>query len=177
MKRVAIYCRVSTGDQTLDQQRVPLVEMCKKEGWCYQVFEEKVSGAKASRTELDKIMQAIRNWEFNTVLVAKLDRLGRSLVHLIQIIEEWNHKNIQFICLNPSVDTKTSQGMFFLQIMGAVAQLERSMIRERTKAKLDYLRKKGVRLGRPPDSKDKKKRCKSGYYTKWSQKKAPLGMG
>jgi len=176
MKRVAIYCRVSTEDQTLEQQRQPLIEKCEREGWKYQIFEEKISGAKLSRTQLDLMMHAIRNREFNIVMVWKLDRLGRSLSHLIQLVEEFNNKNVQFICLSPDVDTKSAQGMFFLQIMGAVAELERQMIRERTIAKLRYLQSKGVRLGRPPGSKDKKERCKSGYYVGWNKRKLKISQ-
>jgi len=171
INKTAIYCRVSTEDQTLDQQREPLIQRCEKEGWEYQVFEEKVSGAKTSRTELDSMMTAIRNQEFNSVMVLKLDRLGRSLKHLIQLVEEFNNKNIQFICLSPEMDTRTAQGRFFLQIMGAVAELEREMIRERIKAKLNYLKKKGKKLGRKKGSKDKRPRRKSGYYLRWSKKK------
>ncbi|MBU0460895.1 MAG: recombinase family protein [Nanoarchaeota archaeon] len=176
MKQVAIYCRVSTEDQTLEQQKEPLIKRCKHEGWEYHVFEEKISGAKVSRTQLDLMMYALRNREFNTVLVWKLDRLGRSLSHLMQLVEEFNNKNIQFICLSPDVDTKSAQGMFFLQIMGAVAELERQMIRERVKVKLDYLKRKGVRLGRPPGSKDKRDRCKSGYYVGWNKRKQKISQ-
>lgn len=169
--KTALYIRVSTQDQTLEQQKKPLIERCIKEGWGYEVFEEKVSGAKTSRTELDKLMQGIRNKEFNVVMVSKLDRLGRSLKHLIQLIEEFNNKGVQFICLSPEVDTKTAQGRFFIQIIGAVAELERELIRERTKEKLNYLKSKGKKLGRPKGKKDSKVRKKSGYYLRWTKKK------
>lgn len=165
--KVAIYCRISTSDQTLDQQRIPLVEHCQREGWEYELFQETVSGAKASRTELDKLMQGVRTKQFNAVMVAKLDRLGRSLKHLIQLVEEFNNKNVQFICFNPSVDTTTAQGRFFIQIIGAVAELEREFIRERTKSKLDLLKKQGKQLGRPKGSKDKGRRRRSGYHLRW----------
>lgn len=169
-KRVAIYCRVSTQDQTIEQQKVPLIELCESKGWGYEVFEEKVSGAKVSRTELDRMLQRLRRKEFNAVLVYKLDRLGRSLKHLIQLIEEFNNRSIQFICLSPEVDTTTAQGRFFIQIIGAVAELERELIRERTRAKLQYLKKKGMKLGRPKGSKDKKPRRRSGYYLRYAKK-------
>lgn len=171
--KTAIYCRVSTAEQTLEQQEEPLIERCKRESWDYEVFAEKISGAKTSRTQLDLMMFKIRNKEINRVLVVKLDRLGRSLKHLIQLIEEFNNKNVQFICLSPEVDTRTAQGRFFIQIIGAVAELEREMIRERTKAKLDSLKRKGVKLGRPKGSKDGKVRTKSGYYLRWAKKTTP----
>lgn len=168
--KVALYCRVSTQDQSIDQQESILIERCNRENWEYKTFKEKISGAKESRTELDKLMQGVRNKEYKAVMVAKLDRLGRSLKHLIQLIEEFNNKDIQFICLSPEIDTKTAQGRFFFQIIGAVAELERELIRERTKARLDYLKAKGKKLGRPKGSKDKKVRRKSGYYNRWLNK-------
>ena len=168
---VAIYCRVSREEQSLEQQIKPLTELCIQNSWEYKVFSEKVSGAKTSRTELDLMMSEIRSRKFQAVLVYKLDRLGRSLKHLIQLIEEFNNKNIQFICLSPSVDTKTAQGRFFIQIIGAVAELEREMIIERTKDRLKYLKEKGVKLGRPKGSNDKGIRRKSGYWLRWATKK------
>ena len=172
--KVAIYCRVSTIDQTLEQQKEPLIQRCEGEGWEYVLFTEKISSAKTSRKELDIMMQRIRSKEFDAVMVYKLDRLGRSLKHLIQLIEEFNNKGIQFICLNPEVDTKSAQGRFFIQIIGAVAELEREMIRERTKAKLDYLKTvEKKKLGRPKGSKDKKIRRKSGYHLRWAKKSTP----
>lgn len=167
--RVAVYCRVSTEDQSLEQQREPLERYCNVKLWDFVVFAEKVSGAKTSRTELDKLMQGVRAGEFQAVLVYKLDRLGRSLKHLIQLVEEFNNRNVQFICLSPELDTKSAQGMFFLQIIGAVAELERELIRERTRNKLSYLKEHGKVLGRPKGSKDKKVRRKSGYYMRWSK--------
>ena len=161
--RVAIYARVSTEDQTLDQQIEPLKEWCQTRGHSYMVFSEKVSGAKSSRRELDLLMQKVRQRQFEAVLIYKLDRLGRSLKHLLQITEELNNKGVQFICLNPEIDTKSPNGRFFMQVMGAVAELEREMIRERTRSKLSYLKKQGKRLGRPKGSKDRVKRSSEGY--------------
>jgi len=167
--RVAIYCRVSRDNQTLDQQRVRCVELCEREGWPYEIFEEKVSGAKTSRRELDLLMQSVRSRKFEAVMVWKLDRLGRSLKHLIQIIEEFDKKQVQFICLSPSIDTKTASGRFFLQIMGAVAELERELIRERVKFKLDLLKANGQRLGRPKGSRDRKPRKRLGYFQRYAK--------
>jgi len=172
MKRIAIYCRVSTEDQSLEHQRAALVEKCEREGWAYCVFEEKISGSKTSRTVLDQLMKSVRAKQFDAVMVVKLDRLGRSLRHLIQLVEEFRNKKVQFICLSPTVDTESAQGMFFLQIMGAVAELEREMIRERTIAKLRYLQKKGIKLGRPKGSKDKRPRRRTGYLATWEKRKS-----
>jgi DNA invertase Pin-like site-specific DNA recombinase len=171
-RNVAIYARVSTERQTLEQQIEPLKARCEQEGWEYSIYSEKISGAKTSRQQLDILMQALRAGKHNIVMVHKLDRLGRSLKHLIQLIEEFNNKKVQFICLSPEVDTRTAQGMFFIQIIGAVAELERELIRERTIAKLQYLKDNGKVLGRPKGSKDKKVRRKSGYWLRWQREKA-----
>lgn len=175
--RVAVYGRVSTEDQHLDQQLQPLHDKCIKEGWAYETYAEKVSGAKAKRTELDAMLQAVRAGEFDAVMVYKLDRLGRSTVHIIQLIEEFNKEGIQFIALTQGIDTKSAQGRFFLTIMAAFAELEREMIRERTKSRLDHIRKTGGKLGRPKGSKDKKPRRKSGYHMRWAggKRNNPVG--
>ena len=91
--KVAIYCRVSTQDQTLEQQKQPCIDRCVANSWDFDVYEEKVSGAKETRTELDKMMQAIRSRQYQAVMVTKLDRLGRSVKHLVQLIEEFNNKS------------------------------------------------------------------------------------
>lgn len=168
---VGIYCRVSTQEQTLEQQSQPLIAYCEQKNYSYALFEEKVSGAKESRRELDNLMTAIRGGGIKAVLVSKLDRLGRSLKHLLQLVEEFNNKGVRFICLSPEVDTTTPQGRFFIQIMGAVAELEREFIRERTRAKLQYLKNQGVHIGRPKGAKDKKPRRKSGYHERWNNTK------
>lgn len=171
--KVAIYVRVSTIDkgQTLEQQEVPLMEYCKKENWEFEVFKDFASGSKESRPSLDLMMQKLRDKEFNAVMIYRLDRLGRSLRHLLQLIEEFKNKNIRFIVFTQNIDTSTAQGMFFLQILGAAAEFERQLIRERIKDKLAYLKSTGKLLGRPKGSKDKKGRRKSGYYLRWQSGK------
>lgn len=171
--KAAIYCRVSTDEQNLDHQRQPLIDYCLTHQYEYEVFEEKISGAKASRTELDRMMQGIRAGQYQAVVVFKLDRLGRSLKHLIQLIEEFNNKCVQFICMSPSVDTTSAQGRFFFQIIGAVAELERELTRERIKARLQYLKRQGKTLGRPSGSKDKRPRRRSGYWLRYAKKSPP----
>ena len=173
-KVIALYLRVSTEQQTMDQQQQLLEQRCQIEGWEPIIFQEKISGTKASRTELDRLMQAVRAGEVHAVMVTSLDRLGRSLLHLCQLLEEFHRKGVQFICLSPPVETDTPQGRFFLQLAGAFAELERELIRERIKIKLRYLKSKGKHLGRPPGSKDKKARRKAGYYQRWAQTNLPL---
>jgi len=176
--KVAIYTRVSTIDkgQTLEQQEIPLIEYCNKEGFDYEIFKDYASGSKESRPQLDLMIQRLRRKEFQAVLIYRLDRLGRTLKHLLQLAEEFKNMNIRFICYTQNIDTNTAQGMFFLQILGATAEFERQLIRERVKDKLNYLKSGGKRLGRPKGSKDKKRRTKSGYYLRWGKnKKSTLG--
>lgn len=187
MVKAAIYCRVSTMDkgQTLEQQEIPLIKYCNKEGWEYEIFKDFASGSKESRPELDKMMQKIRNKDFEICLVYRIDRLGRSLVHMLQIVQELKNKEVRLIFLTQQIDTATPQGMFFLHILGAVAELERQLILERIKDKDNYINKqiqengfyitkKGTKItkrGRPKGSGDKKVRRKSGYWQRWAGKK------
>lgn len=173
----AIYARVSTEEQTLEQQLKPCIDYCKSRGWDYIVFEEKASGAKETRPQLDIMMQGLRSRRAQAVVVYKLDRLGRSLKHLLQIQEELKNKHIAFISLTEGFDTSTPMGRFGVSIMGALAQMERELISERTRLKLTYLKGQGVRLGRPPGAKDKKQRRKAGYNLRWIGGKAKNPWG
>lgn len=168
--KVALYLRVSTTEQTVEQQEIPLIAKCKAEGWDYATFSDiGVSGAKESRPALDRMMQGIRKGEFNAVMIWKLDRLGRSLSHLLQLIQEFHNKKVKFICFSPDIDTDTAQGRFFLQVMGAVAELEREMIRTRIKEKLSVMKQKGIKLGRKLGSKDKGRRKRAGYFERYKK--------
>ena len=166
----AIYCRASTSEdrQTLDQQIQPCVDRCKAAQWDFITYKEYASGAKESRPELNRMLQAVRQGQHQVVMVAKLDRLGRSLKHLLQIVAELNNLNCRLVILNMNIDTQTAQGKFFLQVMGAFAELERELISERICDKLRVLKRQGKRLGRPPGSKDKKSRRRSGYHLRWA---------
>jgi DNA invertase Pin-like site-specific DNA recombinase len=173
MVKVAIYVRNSTTEdkQNPQTQINPLVEKCDREKWDYVIFQEFASGSKESRPELDKMIQRIRLMEFNIVLVWRLDRLGRSLPHLLQLIGEFNKNKVKFISLTEGFDTTTAQGELFFSIAGAFAQFERRLIQERINAGIDRLKKEGKTLGRPKGSTDKKVRRKSGYYNRWSKPK------
>jgi len=172
--KTAIYCRVSTQDQSLDQQKTACIEYCVRQNWQYEVFEEKISGAKDTRPMLDLMLQRLRQGELNAVVVWKLDRLGRSTLHLIQLIEEFRNKGVQFIAVTQNIDTASPQGKFFLTVLAAFAELERELIKERTKARIDHLKAQGKTLGRPTGSKDNKPRKKSGYWLRWASKQSTL---
>lgn len=171
--KVALYVRNSTNEERQNPQTQvkPLVEECVRKNWEFETFQEFASGAKESRPELDKMLQRIRKGEFKTVMVWRLDRLGRSLKHLLQLIEEFKTKGVAFISLTEGFDTSTPQGELFFHIAGAFAQFERKLTQERINAGLTRAKSEGKQLGRKKGSGDKKPRKKSGYWLRWSNKK------
>lgn len=168
--KVALYLRVSTTEQTTLNQEILLKEYCERNQMeIYQIYkDEGISGAKTSRPELDKMMQDMRKKLFDGIIVWKLDRLGRSTQHLLQILEEMNNKEVRLIVTDMNIDTGTSQGKFFFTIIGAVAELERALIRERIKAGINRREKQGKPLGRQKGAKDKSQRSRKGYFDRWA---------
>ncbi|MBJ6802806.1 recombinase family protein [Geomonas propionica] len=143
------YARVSTTDQKLDVQRDQL-----KAAGCERIFEEKESGAKQDRPELDRMLDFVR--EGDTVVVAKLDRIGRSTAHVLGLVEELNKKGIGFRALNNrDIDTTTASGRLVLSIFSAVAQFEREMMLERQADGIAKAKQAGKYLGRKPTAKAK----------------------
>jgi len=132
------YARVSTQDQVLDMQ-IDELKLAK----CQQIFQEKISSGK-ERPQLLKMLEMLR--EGDTVVVYKLDRLGRSLRELVNLIAQLEERKIEFISLKDAIDTSTAQGRFFLNIFASLAEFERDIIRERTKAGLSAARARG-RMG------------------------------
>ena len=171
--KAAIYVRVSTTDQTTLNQEIVLKEYCEKSGFdLYKIYkDEGFSGAKTTRPALDKMLSEMRLKAFDTIIVWKLDRLGRSTQHLLQLLEEFNNKGVRLICTDMNIDTQTAQGKFFFTIVGAFAELEREIIRERIMLGLERRRKEGKVMGRPAGSKDKGYRKKSGYYLRYKKDK------
>ena len=136
------YARVSTDEQNLDAQLDALNKLP-----CDKIFSEKVSGAKNEREQLNAALSHLRKGD--TLIVWKLDRLGRTLRKLIELIEEFEEKGIHFKSIEESIDTSSPTGNFFFQIIGAFSQLERSLIVERTRAGLVAARSRGRLGGRP----------------------------
>jgi DNA invertase Pin-like site-specific DNA recombinase len=136
------YARVSTDDQNASLQ----VDALKKAG-CVKVFTDHASGSKASRPELDRMLDQLRPRDI--VVVWRLDRLGRSLKNLIELVEDVADKGVGFRSLSESIDTTTANGRLFFSIMGALAEFERDLIQERTKAGLLSARARGRVGGRP----------------------------
>jgi DNA invertase Pin-like site-specific DNA recombinase len=143
------YARVSTLDQNLDAQ----LDALKKAG-CDEIYEEKKSGV-ADREELEKALGYLR--EGDTLVVTKLDRLGRSLKKLLELVEAFKERGIHFQSLDDGIDTSTSVGNFFFQVIGAFSELERNLIVERTQKGLKAARSRGRLGGRPQIHKDDKK--------------------
>ena len=135
------YARVSTTDQNLDLQ----IDALNKFG-CEKIYQEKVSGSLKDRPELGKVMEHLRQGD--TLIIWKLDRLGRSLRNLIDIVSELQNRGIELISLQDHVDTSTATGKFTFAIFGALAEFERNIIRERTNAGLASARARGKLGGR-----------------------------
>src|SRR5512142_2549377 len=136
------YARISTSDQTLDLQKDAL----EKVG-CERIFTDTASGAKAERVGLDQALSYVRKGD--TLVVWRLDRLGRSLRQLIETITKLNERGIGFKSITEAIDTTTSGGKLIFHIFGALAEFERDIIRERTQAGLAAARARGRRGGRP----------------------------
>ena len=162
--KAAIYARVSTHEQTVEPQIENCKRWCAAHGFDYDIFaEEGVSGATTSRTQLDRMMQRVRRREYTAVVVWKLDRLGRSTIHLLQLLEELRNKNVQIAITSAHIDTSKPEGRLFFTMVAGFAELEREYIKQRVQASMDTKKAKGIPLGRKKGSKDKRPRRKSGY--------------
>src|SRR5712692_2056591 len=151
--RAALYSRVSTAHNGQDPevQSREIREYCQRRGW--QVVTEYVdlgiSGAKEKRPQLDKLVADAHRRRFDAVVVWRFDRFARSVSHLLRALETFRALGIEFVSLSEQVDTSTPTGKMIFTVLGAVAELERSLIAERVRAGLRNARAKGRRLGRP----------------------------
>ena len=143
------YARVSTEDQNLDLQLDAL-----EKAECIHIFKDKASGVKTDRNGLKKALNYLR--EGDTLVVWKLDRLGRSLRHLVEVINRLNDRNVYFKSLQESIDTTSPGGKLIFHVVAALAEFERDIIRERTLAGLESARSRG-KVGGRPKVMDKKK--------------------
>ncbi len=151
MKKAALYCRVSTGDQHLETQLLDLREMAKGRGLeIVREYSDVISGAKSKRPGLESLMSDARRHRFDVVLVAAFDRIARNVRHFLEVLDELNHLGIQFISLRENIDTGGPLGRAMLTIIGAIAELERSLIAERVKSGMRRAKLEGRRVGRAP---------------------------
>lgn len=150
-KKVAIYCRVSTQDKQdsgLASQQLALENYCKNQGIeIYQIYSDKISGAKTSRPALDQLIQDCDSGCISSVIVFSFSRFGRSLRHLIESMDYFQSKNIGFISISEKFDTTTSVGRVMFAIISALGQWEREQISSRVKAGMANAKAKGRRIG------------------------------
>ncbi|MBA2658363.1 MAG: recombinase family protein [Nitrosospira sp.] len=143
------YARVSTQDQNLDLQ----IDALTKAG-CKKIFDDKISGSRAERPGLAKALEMLR--EGDTLAVWKLDRLGRSVKNLVDLVSELHKQGIQFKSLTDAIDTGTPSGRFFFHVMASLAEMERELTVERTRAGLEVARQLGRKGGRKRQMTDSK---------------------
>jgi DNA invertase Pin-like site-specific DNA recombinase len=152
--RVALYARVSKDEQHTEVQVEALVPWVESLGYEVSIVHaeanaEAISGAKRERPELERLMEGARRGEVDAVAVVKLDRLARSLGHLIEIASELEGLGVALLVKDQRLDTSTASGKLLFHVLGAVAEFERDLISERTKAGLEHARGQGAVLGRP----------------------------
>ncbi len=147
----ALYARVSTIDQTCENQLLELRRYCQARGWhvAREFLDTGISGAKERRPALDELLALARRRRVDVVVCWRLDRLGRNLRHLVMLLEELRDLGVGFVSLGEGIDLGTPAGRLQLHILAALAEFERSRIQERVRAGLARVRAEGRRLGRP----------------------------
>lgn len=151
--RVALYARVSRHDkeQNPENQLIKLREFAKRHDWTvYAEYHDYASGAAPSRPGFDRMIAEGRGRHYDAVLVVRVDRLARSVKQLLTMLEDLNRFGIGLICSDQDIDTNSPAGKLLFTVLGAVAELELELIRERTKDGLARAKSQGKRLGRPP---------------------------
>jgi DNA invertase Pin-like site-specific DNA recombinase len=149
--RVAVYARVSTADQTCENQLLELREYCTARRWRAPVeyVDTGVSGSKDRRPALDSLIRDARRRRFDVLVCWRLDRLGRNLRHLVSMLDDLQALGVAFVSLGEGIDCTTPAGKLQLHILAALAEFERERIRERVVAGIQRARAEGKRLGRP----------------------------
>ena len=156
MKRAAIYMRVSTVDQHPESQLFDLEAMAQQRGFeIVQRYTDRITGTRARRPGLDQMMADARRGQFDVVLVWACDRLARSVRHFLEVLDELNRLNLEFISFREQLDTGGPLGRAVVVIIAAIAELERSLIVERVRSGMRRAKLEGRRLGRPPLSIDR----------------------
>lgn len=149
-KVAAVYVRCSTKSQETEMQEVELTDYVSRRDWECKIYRDNSqSGAKESRPALDSLMSDLRKRKVDVLVVWALDRLARSLKQLLSIAEECRSLGVDLVSLKQNVDTTLPAGRLTFQVLGAVAEFEREMLRTRVKAGLEMARRNGKRLGRP----------------------------
>jgi DNA invertase Pin-like site-specific DNA recombinase len=170
--KAAIYVRVSTKEQSYEQQVEPCVKMCQLKGWEYDIFKEVESSIKY-REVFEDVKKRARLGEYQAIVVFRLDRAWRSSRMFIMDFDDLNARGVKIVSVMEGIDPTTTMGEFVAKVFVSLAELERKLISEATKQRLEALRNLGVKLGRPKGSKDKvqKARPKSGYQQAWVKRR------
>lgn len=151
-KYIALYCRTSTGYQNkgLESQERALLEYCQSHQIKnYRIYRDAgISGAKSSRPELDRMVEAVRAGEVSSVIVYSFSRFARSTQHLLSALEEFRNLGVSFVSISEKLDTESALGKALFVIISAISELEREILSERVRNGLNNARKKGSRLGR-----------------------------
>ena len=150
-QKVAIYVRVSTSGQTVENQERELMAHCQRQGWLvHKVYrDEGFSGAVAERPALKEMMADARLGRFNLLAVWKIDRIARSISHLLEVLMELKGLGIGFVSLTEAINTETAQGRMLCSFLGAIGEFEREMTIERVRSGMARAKANGVRIGRP----------------------------
>lgn len=170
IKKVALYCRVSTNKQTNENQKVRLLQYASDKAYKFDLYEE-VESSRKTRPVKQELLQKLRKGEYSHIIVYKLDRFARSSRELILEIQELIDKGVGFISISDNLDFSNSVGRLHFQILAAFAEFERSLISERTKEGIERTKAQGTILGRPKGKKDSTPRPKSGYIMREAKKR------
>ncbi len=144
----ALYSRVSTSDQTIANQQLALRAHARARGWDAMEYSDVISGAKNKRPGLDALLAAVRRRQVDAVVVVRLDRLARSIHHLLALSRELEELGVALVVTEQAIDTTTSVGRLMFAMLGAIAAFERDLIRERVQAGLRRARQQGTRSGK-----------------------------
>lgn len=174
-KRVVLYARCSTVDQHLETQLYDLRELARQRGYdLVSEYTDVISGSKAKRPGLDRLIADARRRRFDVVLVAAFDRVARSVRHFLEVLDELNHLGIEFVSFRENIDTGGPLGRAIVVIVGAIAELERNLIVERVKAGMRRAKLEGRQIGRAPLKIDREQvvsdRCSGMSLTKVAKK-------
>ena len=151
MKRAALYLRVSTLDQHPETQLHDLHALAQQRGFeIVEEYTDRISGAKARRPGLDKLLADARRGKFDIVVIWAFDRIARSVRHLLDVLDELNRLNVEFISFRENIDSGGPLGRAMIVIIGAIAELERNLIIERVRAGMRRAKLEGRRIGRAP---------------------------
>ncbi len=180
MRRVAIYARVSTSEQSPEMQLRDLRELAQRRGFeiVREYIDTGISGAADSRPALDDLLADARRGRFKAVLVWKLDRLGRSLPHLVRLLEEFRQLGVELISFSEGLDFTTTVGKLLYQMISAFAEFERDCTCERVRAGMRNARARGKRIGRPPVAVDAAEVARlKAQEASWREIAEKLGVG